>query len=312
VARVLAQAVREAAGKVRHDNRDYRHFQRYQAYVDYVIGEFPWRVTLDEAVQVDDYVAPPFMLSKERSDTEVTWTLGEYLAPEEIQAAFQLKTPLRRPQGVYANQPNPRAETHRRVCRRFWQFAGLALVIHLLLMLVGPGGKVLTQPLVFTPDDDEPRLTSEFVLKDKTNRLALIHDTSLDNNWVGLTATLVNQDTGENWTASREVSHYSGVEDGDSWSEGSANDEVVFTDLPPGHYRVAIESDMDAGSRPVNDRLTVARAGPHWSSLALLLVFLAIFPIVTRIRQGGFEVKRWAESDHPIVTASSSGGEDDD
>jgi hypothetical protein len=29
-----------------------------------------------------------------------------------------------------------------------------------------------------------------------------------------------------------------------------------------------------------------------------------LFPIWTRMRKGGFEVRRWAESDHPIVTSS--------
>lgn len=312
VARVLPRAVNPVAGRFRHDGRDYKHFQSYRAYADFVIGEFPWRVRFDETAEIEDYVAPPFMLSKERSAKEVTWTLGEYLTPEEVQAAFQPKTTLPRPIGVYANQPNPLEERHRRVCRRFWQFAGLALAVHFLLLLFGPGGKVLTQPMTFTPDDDEPRLTSEFVLDGKANRLELIHDTSVDNSWVALNATLVNKDTGENWQASKEVSHYSGVEDGDSWSEGSRSEEVVFSDLPPGHYLLAIESDMDDGSRPVNDRLTIARAGPRWSSLVLLLLFLAAFPIYTRIGKGGFEVKRWAESDHPLVTVTSGDGGDDD
>jgi hypothetical protein len=31
------------------------------------------------------------------------------------------------------------------------------------------------------------------------------------------------------------------------------------------------------------------------------------FPIFTRIRKGAFEIKRWADSDHPIVT---EGGDD--
>ncbi len=310
LARVLPRAVKAVGGMIYEDGRQYKHFQSYPAHVDYVIGEFPWRVTFDEVAQVEDYVAPPFMLSKERSAKEVTWTLGEYIDTDEVQEAFKPTVPLRRPSGVYANQPNPYEERHRGVCRRFWQFAGLALAVHFLLLIFGPGGKVLTQPMTFTPDDDEPRLTSEFVLDGKTNRLELIHDTSVDNNWVGLNATLVNKDTGENWQAAREVSHYSGVDGGESWSEGSHSHEVVFADLPPGHYLLAIESDMDDGSPPVNDRLTIARAGPRWSSLVLVILFLVAFPIYTRIRKGGFEVRRWAESDHPIVTTDSDGDDD--
>lgn len=308
VARVINRAVKQVGGLVREEDREHKHFQTYRAFVHYVVGEFPWRVALDEEAHVDDFVAPPTMYSKERTTAEVTWTRSEYLDHQEVQAAFKPATPLPRPRGVYANQPNPYEERHRRVCRRFWQFGSLALAIHFLLLIFGPGGKVLTQPMVFTPDDDEPRLSSEFVLDGKANRIELSHDTSVDNSWVALNATLVNKDTGENWQAARELSHYSGVDDGESWSEGSRSDEVVFTDLPPGHYVLAIESDMDAGSKPVSDQLRISRAGPRWSSLALVLLFLVAFPIFTRVRRGSFEIKRWAESDHPIVTS----GSDDD
>jgi len=125
---------------------------------------------------------------------------------------------------------------------------------------------------------------------------------------VAVNATLVNQDTGENWQAARELSYYSGVDGGESWSEGSRSDDLVFANLPPGRYLLAIESDMDDGSKPVTDQLRISRAGPRWSSLVLVLLFLVAFPIFTRIRRAAFEIKRWAESDHPIVTS----GSDDD
>ena len=312
IARVLSRAVKATANRVRYDGREYKHFQSYRAHVDYVIGQFPWRVSLDDEAQVDDFVAPPFMLSQERTTSEVTWTLAEYVAAEELTTAFALKTPLPPPFGIYANQPNPYEAGHRRICRRFWRFAILGLALHLLLLAFGPGGKVLEQQLTLTADDDEPRLTGQFVLDGRTNRLKVSHDTTLNNNWVGVAATLVNQDTGENWHASREIGYYQGVEDGESWSEGSRSDEVVFADLPPGHYVLAVETDMDTGAPGATDRLTVRRAGPSWFSLLLLLAFLASFPIYTRIRHFGFETRRWAESDHPIVTSGGDGGGGDD
>jgi hypothetical protein len=302
---VLPVSIRTNARVVSHEGRGYNHFQTYKAQVDYVIGEFPWRVRYDEVAHCDDYVAPPYLLSRERTPSEVTWSLGEYVQPDEISAAFALKPELRRPSGVYANQPNPYEERHRRVCRHFRLFAILALAVHFLLLIFGPGGKVVSEPLTFNPDDDEPKLTAEFVLDGRANRLEVSHDTSADNNWVGVTATLVNQDTGENWQAAREIGYYSGVDGGESWSEGSRGSEVVFADLPPGRYLLAVESEMDPGAPPIQDRLTIARAGPRWSSLVLLLVFLVVFPVFTRFRKGAFEIRRWAESDHPIVTSDS-------
>lgn len=309
LARVLPRAVMSVVGNVRYDNRDFKHFQSYAATVDFVIGEFPWRVKLDERARVDDYVAPPAMLSRETTDNEETWTLADYLDAAEIAAAFQLKESLPGPIGVYANQPNPHEEKHRRVCSRFWRFLLVGIVIHLALLFVGPGGTLVEQSVTFAANDDEPHLTQEFKLTAARSNLEIEHDTSLENNWIGLGLTLVNQDTGEAWQAARELGYYHGVDGDESWSEGSRSTAIVFRELPPGNYLLALEGELDAQSPPVQAQLKVAHAGPRWSSLFLLFLVLAAFPIYTRIRRGTFEVSRWADSDHPIVTSES---DDDD
>jgi transcription elongation factor Elf1 len=304
LARVLPRAVLAAVGTVSYEKQTFKHFQGYRARVQYVIGEFPWRVKLDEKARVDDYVAPPRMLSRETTDNEETWTLAEYVEPAEIQAAFGLEQPLPKTVGVYANQPNPLEERHRKVCRGFWQLALAALLIHLALLVAGPGGTLVKQPLTFTADDDEPKLTREFRLDGETPRLEIANDSNVTNNWLGLNFTLVNKDSGQTWQVAREISRYEGVDDGESWSEGSRSDAVVFRDLPPGTYMLAVEHEMDANSRPLQTELAVSRAGSRWSSLLVLVFLLVPFPIFTRIRKGSFEIRRWAESDHPIVTES--------
>lgn len=312
LARVLDRSVLAVVGTVRMGKEEFRHFASYTAHVDYVIGEFPWRVRLDEQAEVADYVSPPRMLSRETTPEEETWTLAEYLAPEEIRTAFKPRFTVRDPAGVYANQPNPHEETHRRVCRRFWMFLLAALAIHALLLLGGTGGTLLTQSLVFDPLDDEPRTSREFEIRDAGARIEVTHEAVLENSWLGLGLTLVNKDTGEAWQASREIAYYVGWDEGERWTEGSRSDSVVFAGLPAGHYMLAEEADMEEGRGPVSARLKVAKAGARWSSLAILLALLAAFPIYTRVRRGGFEVRRWAESDHPIVTASDGSDDDDD
>lgn len=312
IARVLNRSVR-AADIVRLDKEAFKHFQGYHAHVKFVIGEFPWRVRIDEVATVDDYVAPPRMLSRESTDNEETWTVAEYAPPEEIAAAFGIKTFMAQPSGIFANQPNPHVAGHRTVCRRFWLFALAAGAIQIGLLVANPGGALLKQSLVFDAKDSEPVLTREFRLAATMPRLDVANATSINNGWLDLDMTLVNQDTGDTWRATREISHYEGFDDGESWSEGSRSDTVVFRDLPAGSYLIEIEPEMDAKSPPLRSELTVRRGGPRWSSLGLVLGFLALFPIGTRLRQRGFEIKRWAESDHPIVSqGGGDGGEGGD
>ena len=64
-----------------------RHFQSAKATVDSVLGEVYWEVAVGEQVRVDDYVAPPRMLSIETSESEVVCSLGEYWTPADVAAA---------------------------------------------------------------------------------------------------------------------------------------------------------------------------------------------------------------------------------
>jgi len=311
LARVVPRVGRVTGNIAVLDGVEFKHFQSYHAFVDYVVGEFPWRVQLDESAEVEDFVAPPRMLSRETGANEVTLTLAEYLAREELEHAFELPSPLPAAVGVFANQPNPQAESHARVWGRFWKFLVAALAIHAVL-LTGAQGPVLNESLEFRPGDDEPRLTREFRLAAPASRLEIEHEADVSNNWISLGLTLVNKDTGEAWQASREISRYEGVDDGESWSEGSRSDAVVFTALPAGTYVLSEEADLETRGRPVRTQVKISRPGPRWSSLILLLGALLPFPIYTYLRRRGFEVARWAESDHPLVASGESDSDSDD
>jgi len=300
------------------DGVEFKHFQSYHAFVDYVVGEFPWRVQIDESAAVEDFIAPPRMLSRETSANEETVTLAEYLAPEELQQAFKLPPRLPAAVGVFANQPNPRAESNSKVWRRFWLFLAAALVVQ-VVSLMRPSGLVFEQYLWFMPGDDEPQMTREFRLPAAVPRLKIEHETNLSNNWVSLGLTLVNKDTGEAWQANRELSLYTGVETGvdengrwsETWHEGSYADAVVFADLPAGTYVLSEEAERGVAGDPVRAKVKVSRPGPQWSTLGLLLAALASVPFYTYWRRRSFEVARWAESDHPLVTVTWGGGDSD-
>lgn len=99
-----------AGDKVHYDGDTYRIYDRGTAYVRYVVGEFYWRVNVGDQVTTADYIAPPKMLSYERSgwgDTqETTVSVGYYLQPEELEAIFGV-TDLKRSWGVGVIEPSP-------------------------------------------------------------------------------------------------------------------------------------------------------------------------------------------------------------
>lgn len=284
---------------IKYEGETYRHFQSCDARVSYVIGEFNWRVSVGETAKTQDYVAPPKMLSLEKTANEITWSLGEYLTPTEIEQAFALKTPLATPVGVYANQPNPLGPRHQGTCLQFWRMASVAVLLQGAFLIFGLGGDVIKEHAVFGAEESS-HTSASFELTKQATTLMVDNRADFDNGWLTLNLTLVDENTGQAWQANREISYYSGVDQGESWSEGSRSDEVVFPALPPGRYHLVVDGEAAPEiGRKISDELTIESGGARWSNLLLVLLFLASFPIWTRLRLQAFETRRWLESDHP-------------
>jgi ribosomal protein S27E len=296
-----------------YDGEIFTRYSAGSAETRFVIGEFTWKVKVGETWEIADFVAPPKMLSRESSHNEATWSLSEYLPVEEVVAAFKLKTPLPAPVGVGMNQPNPRAENHRRVCSMFWKFLGLAIVAQLLWVFILGGRTLLDQRLVFSPASDEPVTTQTFHLDKPVRNLVLRHETDLDNNWLGLDMTLVEKNSGKAWLAQSDVAYWHGVDDGESWSEGDRTRELVFRDLAPGTYYFVIDPEI-SNEKPVRvaDRVKVIRDQAAWSNFFFLLIFLALLPMFSRYRLQAFEAERWKDADFLSTGADFDSGDSGD
>lgn len=280
---------------------DFHHFANYKAIVDYVEGEFTWRVTLGETAVVNDYIAPPVMFTIEQTDKELTWTRSEYLQPEAVQTAFQKalkERKLPQPRGVYANQPSPRAAIHQKVCRMFWWFFLAALAIQLAIVFTQKHRTFLSQQ-VMLETSQAPVRSQGFVVDHDTASLLVQNQARVDNDWVALELTLINQQTGAAYPASREISYYHGYDEG-QWSEGSQTDEIVFRDIPAGQYTLVLEPEFAAGrTQGTENMISITQGTAGWGSFFVLILLLMCFPLWTRWRMSRFEYERMQESDHP-------------
>lgn len=293
---------------IKFEGQRYEHFQTAQASVDYVIGEFTWRVRVGDTAAIDDFIAPPLMLSRETTEKEVVWSRGEYLEPAEVVTAFAIAEPPPAKIGVGTCQPSPLLDRHKAVCRRFWQFVALAVVIQIASVIIVGEKQLLKQSLTLQPGIDEPVMTREFRV-DAGTKLTVTNKAPVNNSWLGVGVALVDKKTGKAWVENREIAYYSGVDDGESWSEGSQADSIVFRDLPAGTYVLAVDPELPPEqSTPIVNSVEVVQGDRVWSNLLLFLIFASIFPIITRVRQSSFEKQRWADSDHP----KTSSGDDDD
>ncbi len=285
----------------------YRHFQHSNATTTFVLGEFPWRAQQGDSANVDDYIAPPRILSAERMEGEVVWSLGEYCTGSQIWKAFELPGQPDRATGVYANQPSPHAGEAGATWRMFlWMFAAL-VAMTFLFSATARREEVYAQRHTFsTGTGGEPSFVTPMIeLKGRTSNVELQIQTDLNNSWAYFIVALINQDTGHAWDFGREVSYYHGIDGGESWTEGSQSNSVTIPSVPSGHYYLRIEPELDS-KQPfaMNYDVSLRRGVPTYTFFWIALVLLILPPIFVTMRIGAFETARWRESDY----APSGGG----
>ena len=274
----------------------YRHYEECQAKVSYVSGEFYWRVSTDETVKLNDFVDPPYILSEEKSGNEITWTVGEYTEPEAVKEAFAITRPMPERSGVSPNQPWPHEAGYRLVWRSFWLVTLIAFTIQIISVVMADNRTVYTAALNFPAGNSEAVTTPVFEVTGRAGNLHIINSTNLDNNWVFLDMELVARDTGQVYAVRREVSYYSGYDDG-SWTEGSTSDDAEIANVPPGNYLLSIDAETaPAPARGVSTQLQVRRNVSNWHNFLVIEILLLLFPVTYWLRRSSFETKRWADS----------------
>jgi len=182
-------------------------------------------------------------------------------------------------------------------------------VLFVLSWIVSQHKDVFTENYSYRQTGQEASfVTPIFELGGHTSDVDLTINTGLDNDWAYFNLALINEQTGEAYDFGREVSYYHGYDSDGSWSEGGRKDTATLGSIPPGHYYLRVEPEMDPG-HGVNYTLSIERDVPMFSWLWLALAALIVPPFFLSARGWAFEYKRWQESDFPIVT--QTGGDDD-
>lgn len=280
------------------DGRRFRHFQTALARTDDIQGEFYWEVRAGETVRTEDYVAPPYILSVERSEGEVAWTRGEHVEGSEVWRAFGLSGRPPSTSGIGAAQPNP----WRPRARGAWSAGGLALLALLLLALVlaarAPRETVASLQVALRPG--QVALSEPFELLGGPQAVAIEASADVRQAWVGLDVALIEEATGESEAMGLELSHYSGVEDGEAWSEGSNQGRAVAGAVRDGRYLLRVEPILEPAGGGLVGRVAsvqVVRGVFLLAPLLLAMVAVLAWPIACTLFLASFEKGRWEEGD---------------
>ena len=288
----------------------YRLYAVYRASVVAVLGEFYWQTSTSETTDVQDFIEPPNVISRESYPelAEITWSKGVYVPAKEIGAAFG-EDVLEPTTGIYLNQPNPWRERWQTIRRPMFVALLLLLGMQLFSHFTASAHQVFGSQFVFRRAEAARVLSSESIdLTSSAGMITIEGDAKVSNNWISLDVGLVNETTGIRYEKSLEMEFYSGTDSDGYWTEGSSRDSATIAGVPPGRYRVVIEPEADPNVTEMPFSIRVKRGGIFWSNFFLTLGVLMIYPIYLFIRASSFERRRWSESD---IAPVSSGGSDD-
>lgn len=292
----------------------YKHFQTTDASTDFVLGEFPWQVRVGERGAVTDYVHPPRVLSSEKTDKEVTWSIGEYMYGREIWETFKLPGIAPEAEGVYENQPSPVAANVTAIWAAFAAFGVFLLAIMIGFDMLAKKEPAFQQTYHWERANsvgESSFVTDVFELKGRISTVEVKTAAPVSNEWIYLNYALINQDTGEAWDFGREVSYYYGYDSDGSWSEGKRDDTVVIPSVPPGQYYLRIEPEVDPAVRAISYSVQVRRDVPVFGIYGIGFIALLLPPLLLSWRSYAFERSRWSESDHPPMKISVNSEDDD-
>jgi hypothetical protein len=298
-----------AGATASYNGRTFKVFQDAPARVEYVKGEFYWRVEQGETVRATDYVSAPLMLSLEQSQNEINWSVGTYLSNAEIEKAFGVAD-LPKPWGVAPNQP---------FTGQFYYtwgllpLVGLLLVAAVMFVVAGIPSTVLSQEITLSPlanaQGTQTAFSQPFDLKGNRN-VKITARAPVSNSFADLDVDLINEQSQEVESVNVPIEYYSGVEDGESWSEGGQEQDATLSSLPGGKYTLRIEGNWQNWQQPMPVTVKIEQSVARGVNFCCSFVLLLLVPLFGLIRKWSFESSRWKDS--MFTTSSSSDDSDSD
>ncbi len=225
------------------------HFASYTFDLQAAVGEFDWDVMAErDDTKVDEYICPPNIVVTEERGGMRYWYRGKHIDRNDVASAFGLINAnyLRDVSAQGAIAPHWTDTLYAPIARLTGILLLVVAAIYLGLYLGATPAMVLSQRYEVTADSSSwgsdamhPIRTESFKLH-RSGAVDVNVSTPLDNDWMELTVTLVNEKSGQEFEATKALEHYHGYDGGESWSEGSNDEDILFSAVPSGDYHLNI------------------------------------------------------------------------
>lgn len=294
----------------------FKLFQTADAKVTYVLGEFYWKVAVGETVATADYISAPEGLSKEVTKSgaqEIAWSHARYEAPEAIEAAFGVKN-LTRPVTIGPMQPYNGPQLG-----RLWLVFMMLLIVAATVSLFRlPNREVVRQTFDLVPAEGSTDASRTFIVEplelSGTSNVKVNAYSPVQNTWVYVAGDLIDVSTGMIDSFDMPIEYYSGVSDGERWSEGkTSRSRYIAAPARKGTFALRLDVQWEPGKQPPPLQVVVREGVFRWTYFILALLAISAIPLLTLLHRLHFESQRWKDSDYsPYGTTTSSDDDEDE
>lgn len=278
-----------------HGGMTFSLYEYSNAEIVSALGYFDFDVSKSK-VHTSEYINPPFMVSIEKTDGVTSTYFGEHISKKEIRKAFP---------GSYVPSQNGVGIVQPFLINVKYTALIFCAVTLLILMSNWALNKdrvkqdVLNATIAFDDFAGKDYVTPSFELNGSSAPFSIYISSDVNNSWANVQVALVNEKTGEETYASKDIEYYHGYTDGESWTEGATSEEFNLCGVSRGKYHLSI-TPMKAPEDMSNSLLTVKASWnkPSNRNVWMVIVFMVAFLGVAYFLNRYFETKRWEDSSY--------------
>lgn len=275
-------------------------FLKYRFRIVYAQGEFPGNV-FDDNYQAwaTDFISQPDIWSVEHHNQEgMTWFYGQYIDKSLIRSQTTERLPVSR--GIAPAQEKMRAGSLTIIQSTLVALA-LLLLVQIFTSFSNQGKEILNKSFSLSDSTvSQTFVTDTFKLKKWKSNLEFHISAPVDNSWFEMNATLVNAQTGDEYSLEQGVEYYHGVTDGEYWSEGNTREEAYLSSIPAGTYFLQISSSREMNvyaSNTVHEfSVSITNDSTMYRNFWLIGLALLVWPVIMLLLNNNYEKQRWRSS----------------
>lgn len=222
------------------NDESYRKYETTQCSIAEAFGFFEDSLKFGVA-SYSEYVRGEKMISFEKQDENNHYYLeGRHFSKSELKGAFKNLDYIPIKNGYGIVQPFF-IDT-----KQLINILGITAILISLLQFFNyttrTNYEVFRDSIRFDSVLNKELISKSFELKGASAPLEVKLYSNVDNSWANVELSLVNEKTNETEYASKDIEQYHGYEGGESWSEGSREEEFNICGVAPGKYHFTISA----------------------------------------------------------------------